>query len=407
MHMTLEEDYLRLLGGINNFTTKVTGVPIIDAYFGPERFSPDKAKVHSTAEELLADLNTLIVNAKEIQDELKRTAVTSDLESLKVVVRWLSGEQTSYNRLVEGIFGITPLKFGQKEIQKAQQVVADASATLSGSDVSERILRWREENKVTGKKLKKIVETEVVERTRKIEALFVKGIFAGFPSKVENNGIAYKAVTGEPWSAYNYYQGNYASVNVFNIDRSFNRCNLIWVVCHEYEHHVANLFKEKYYRENDALDLSAVILHTKRSIIDEGTADCARDFLGLRLDEEHGAVAESLGSLGNMVSLNAAYMLNVEHVDDETAAEYYASETFMPLQEARKHLAFSRPLTFDGRLNFWAPYINTYFFGRRDYVLPTFQEAQKKGKLKEFFETLYLNPYSRSTSTWKIAFSKI
>jgi len=407
MRMTFEEDYLRLLGEINNFTKKVTGVAIIDAYFGPERFSPDKTKAQSAPEEMLANLDTLIMSAKEIQDELKRIALTSDFESLKVVVKWLSGEQISYSRLVEGIFGVTPLKFGQKEILKAQQVVKDASAALQGSDVSEKILRWREENKVTGNMLKKIVETEVVERTKKIEALFEKDIFASFPTNVENNGIAYKTVTSEPWSAYNYYQGNYASVNAFNIDRSFNRRSLIWVVCHEYEHHVANLFKEKYYRENDALDLSAVVLNTKRCIIDEGTADCARDFLGLRLDEENGAVAETLSSLGSMVGLNVAYMLNVEHADDKTAAEYYASETFMPLEEAKKHLAFTKPLTSDGKLNFWAPYIYTYFFGRRDYVLPTFREVQKKGKLKEFFATLYLNPYSRSTSTWKIAFSKI
>jgi len=64
-------------------------------------------------------------------------------------------------------------------------------------------------------------------------------------------------------------------------------------------------------------------------------------------------------------------------------------------------------LTLNGKLNFFKPYIFTYFFGRRDYVLPTFQKAQKKDKVNEFFQTLYLNPYSRSTATWKIAFSNI
>jgi len=103
--MTFEEDYLRLLREINDFTRKVTGVPIIDAYFGPERFSQDKIRAISTPEELLADLNTLIMSAKDIQDKLKRIALTSDLKSLKVVVKWLSGEQISYSRLVEGIFG--------------------------------------------------------------------------------------------------------------------------------------------------------------------------------------------------------------------------------------------------------------------------------------------------------------
>jgi len=99
--------------------------------------------------------------------------------------------------------------------------------------------------------------------------------------------------------------------------------------------------------------------------------------------------------------------LNVENVDEETAAEYIASEGFRPIDEARKTIGFSKPLTPDGKPNFFKPYVYTYFFGRRDCVLPTFQKAQKKGKVKEFFQTLYLNPYSRSSATWKIAFSRI
>jgi len=187
----------------------------------------------------------------------------------------------------------------------------------------------------------------------------------------------------------------------------FNKHRLIAGVCHEYEHHVANLFTEKGYRENKLLDLSAVLLHTKRCIISEGTAECAKDFLGLQLGREYDEFIESLSNLRWLIRLNVAYMLNVENVDDETAAEYIASGGFEPVEEARKWIEFSRPLTPDGKPNFFKPYIYTYFFGRRNYVLPTFQKAQKKDKLKEFFQTLYLNPYSRSTATWKIAFSKI
>jgi hypothetical protein len=108
-----------------------------------------------------------------------------------------------------------------------------------------------------------------------------------------------------------------------------------------------------------------------------------------------------------MIGLNIVYMLNAESIDDETAAGYMASEGFLPIDEARKGTGFSKPLTSDGKPNFFKRYIYTYFFGKRDYVLPTFQKALKKDMVKEFFRTLYLNPYSGSSATWKIAFSKI
>jgi hypothetical protein len=148
--MIFGEDYLKLLGQIGNFTKEVTGVSIVDAYFGPKNLSPESTKTRLTPEKLLMNLDTLIGKAREIDDELRRIAITSDLESLKVVVKWLSGENIPYARLVEGIFGITPRKFGQNEIRKAQQIVGDLCTTLPGSDVSEKILKWREESKISG-----------------------------------------------------------------------------------------------------------------------------------------------------------------------------------------------------------------------------------------------------------------
>jgi hypothetical protein len=405
--MIFGEDYLKLLGQIGNFTKEVTGVSIVDAYFGPRNLAPEKAKGHLTLEKLLMNLDTLIGKAREIDDELRRIAITSDLESLKVVVKWLSGEDIPYTRLIEGIFSITPHKFGQGEIRKAQQIVGDVCASLPGSDVSEKILKWEEESKISGETLKKLIDTEIVELTREIEGLFDKHVFAHLPTKVENKGVIYKTVRDEPWGAYNYYQGNYTSINAINIDRPIKKHWLIGGLCHEYEHHVANLFREKYYRENKLLDLAALVYHTKECVIGEGTANCARDFLSLQSGGEYGEFIESLSNLRSMIGLNVAYMLNVENVDDETAAEYMASEGFITIEQAKKRLGFSKPLTPDGKPNFFKPYIYTYFFGRRDYVLPTFEKAQKKDKVKEFFQTLYLNPYSRSSATWKIAFSKI
>jgi hypothetical protein len=143
-------------------------------------------------------------------------------------------------------------------------------------------------------------------------------------------------------------------------------------LAHEYEHHVANLFAEKYCRENQALDLAAVLLHTKRSVISEGTAECARNFLGLQFEGRYGRLVESLINLGNMVRINVAYIINLENADAETIAGYLATESFLSTEDAKKTMAFSNPLTPAGKPNFFSPYVFTYYFGKRDYVLPTF-----------------------------------
>ena len=401
------EDYLKIVGQIGNFTKEITVMSIIDSYFGPENLSQEKAGMRSDPEKLLMDLDLLIGRAKDINDALRRIAITNDLESLKVVVRWLSGEDIPYVHLVEGLFGITPRKFAQSEIRRAQQTVEDACTGLPGSDVSEKILKWEEENEISGEALKKVIDTEVVQCTQKIEGGFAKHVFGHLSTKVKNKGVIYKTTTGESWGAYSCYQGNYTSVHIFNLDMPTNKYWLTWTLGHEYEHHVASLFRERYYRHNKSLDLTAILVHTKQTIISEGTASCAKNFLGLQSRREDLGFMEPLADLQDMISLNVAYMLNVEGVDDETATEYGASESFAPIARARTLLGFVKPLTPEGKPNFFKPYIYTYFIGRRDYVLPTFQEAKKKDNLKEFFQILYLNPYSRSTATWKTAFSKI
>jgi len=404
--MALDEDYLRLFIHIGNFTKEATGISIVDAYFGPKKFLPGKMKQVLSSEKLISNLERLIDRVKEIDDKLRRIVTLTDLQSMKIVVRWLSGDTIPYPQLVKGIFGITPSKFSQAEIRKAQERVEDASADLPGSDVSEKIARWREESKISGKALKKMIDTEVVHHTKEIEELFEKKVFSNLPLKVKNKGVIYRAVSGEPWGAYNYYQGNYTSVNAINLDRTFNKYRFVAMLCHEYEHHIANVFTEHYYRKTKALDMSVALLHMKRSIINEGTADCAREFLNL-MPTEYGELLESLGALQSMIGLNVAYMLNVESIGDEKAAEYVSSEGFIPIEDAKQSLNFSRPVNPNGKPNLFKPYVYTYYFGRRDYVLPTFKKAERKGKLTEFFRTLYLNPYSRSSATWKNAFSKI
>ena len=106
-----------------------------------------------------------------------------------------------------------------------------------------------------------------------------------------------------------------------------------------------------------------------------------------------------------MTSINSAIMLNQEGISLEDAVDYLVSKSLRTPENATASLNFTRPVQANGQLNFWAPYIFTYFFGRTYFVLPCYEKAKEEDVLDEFFRTVYLNPYSGSSITWNDAFS--
>jgi hypothetical protein len=103
-----------------------------------------------------------------------------------------------------------------------------------------------------------------------------------------------------------------------------------------------------------------------------------------------------------MTSINAAIKLNSENCSKEEVTQYLVERGLRAPNSFS--LAFIESFQDDGRPNFWAPYVFTYFFGRKDFVLPTYQKAEQEDQLPEFYRTLYLNPYSGSSLTWKQSF---
>ena len=158
------------------------------------------------------------------------------------------------------------------------------------------------------------------------------------------------------------------------------------------------------YRTTGHVELSVVPLHTGRCVISEGTADCARDFLGVKVNDPRAAVTDALYALRRVVSINAALMLNVEGASREEAAGYITEYALREPEEAKASLDFISPTTNSGRANFWAPYVFTYYIGRAEFVLPAWRRAVERDEVRRFFRTLYLNPYSRSSVTWQDAF---
>ncbi|MGY5861067.1 MAG: hypothetical protein RTU09_01640 [Candidatus Thorarchaeota archaeon] len=399
------EQYVRLCGEIGHFTESLTGTSIVDAYFGPEELAPKNQQSDSEAEILVNKMGSLVDQIRdEVDSELRSIYLVGELEALRILVRWLAGESVSYSDLVEGMFHISADGFSSSDIKKATAVADEAFADYPGDDLRERIIRFQKLGGIKGDELKQVVEGDLQDLVSEVGQMFKENVFSLLGTDVTDKGVECQAVTNEPWSGYNYYLGGFKSVNAINTDYPLNQRSLLFLTYHEYEHHVSNLFREKAYLERGFTDLAIIPTHTGRSLISEGTAETAREFLDQVVVNRELHARRSLAMLGRMVTINAAIMLNQEGKTVEETVEYMMEYGFREKTRAQAAIPFIGRTSENGKTNLWAPYIFTYLFGRIDFVFPTFTKAVKEDVLGEFFKTIYLDPYSCSSVTWKKAF---
>jgi hypothetical protein len=403
--MSAAEQFVKLCGEVGNYTEKLTGVSVVDAYTGPKELHPKNQSIDKTPEELVHDIHETFDSIRgEIHNPLRFEYMMGELHSLNTVVDWLSGKELSYAQLVEGLFHIELKQFSENEIDESIQLLESQISDFSGTSLLDKVTRFGSEGEVTGNDLKILIEKELQPKSEEVGKLFRDRVFSQMGSSVPDKGVQYEAVQNQPWSGYNWYQGGFRSLNQFNIDAKFNKDTLLNVIYHEYEHHVSNLWREKAYLNSQELELSIVPLHTGRCVISEGTADTAKEFLGVVDDSPRMRIVEALNVLRRMTSINAAIKLNDERCSVDDAVDYLVNRGLRTEESAKQSINFISPTTKDGSINFFAPYIFTYFIGRTEFVLPMYNKAIEQDVLPEFFKTVYMNPYSGSSVTWNKAF---
>ena len=116
----------------------------------------------------------------------------------------------------------------------------------------------------------------------RVDAVFRAAIDAGrsrtraHVALPDEEQFALEYVTGQPWSAYNWYQGNYRSVIQVNTDLPIHIDRALDLACHEgYPgHHVYNvLLEQDLVRARRWIEWSVYPLFSPQSLIAEGTAN--------------------------------------------------------------------------------------------------------------------------------------
>jgi hypothetical protein len=339
------------------FVDAYTGDPRIRAQVADET-APTPQVLRDQARGLLRELDAADLPADRI-DYLR-----GQLTGLECTARKMNGEPVGFVEEVRSYFQVDVV-LGDESVYATAHAELDALLPGSGS-LAERYAAHRRREECPPDRLDKAVHAlSSALRDR------VRGQY-GLP---EVETVQYEIVTDQPWSGFNYYEGDYRSRVAINADLPHRLGHLPHLVAHEAYpgHHTEHCRKEHGLVERAARTEHTVFLvNTPECLMAEGLADLgvqasigdgwgpwAAEILGdlaLRFD---GHLAERVSAATaplNRVRQDAALLLHDRGTDTADVVAYLQRWSLVSAERAAQQIRFlTHPL--------WRAYISTYVEG--------------------------------------------
>jgi hypothetical protein len=338
----------------------------VDAYTGDPRLRAEVADEQAPTPQGLRD------QARGLLRELDAAALPADradylrgqLTGLECTARKMSGEPVGFVDEVASYFQVDVV-LGDPAVYAAAHAELDALLP-GGGPLAERYAAHRRREECPPDRLEVAVHAlSSALRDR------VRGRY-GLP---EVETVKYEVVTDQPWSGFNYYEGDYRSRVAINADLPHRLSHLPHLVAHESYpgHHTEHCRKELGLVERAARTEHTVFLvNTPECLMAEGLADLGVQAsigdgwgpwaaeilgdLGLRFD---GHLAERISAAAaplNRVRQDAAILLHDRGADPDEVIAYLQRWSLVSHERATQQLRFlTHPL--------WRAYISTYVEG--------------------------------------------
>jgi hypothetical protein len=244
----------------------------VDAYYGPPEWRTEAAARKRSLEEIQAEgralMAALAANPPKDTDELVRLRhqyLSRQLSSLVARAELVGGRKRTFDEESRALYDATAPTHTEKDFEKT---LADLGALLPGDgSLSERYEAFRKHFVIPPGRLEATFNAAIAECRRR--TLPHVDLPAGESFTVEY-------VKGKPWSAYNWYKGDFRSVIQVNTDLPVTIDRAVDLACHEgYPgHHVYNALLEKHLvRDRGWREFTVYPLFSPQSLIAEGTAN--------------------------------------------------------------------------------------------------------------------------------------
>lgn len=246
----------------------------VDAYFGATEWREqaqqealDLAAITAGAEKLVAELQALDVSGAEKRVALRHNFLLSHLGSMAAVSRMRGGEALTFDEESKAVYGFVAPSF---PVEHYDEALRKLGALLPGDGpLHERYQVFRQQYRIPEDKVKAVVRKGIEacrERTRQHMSLF------------DGENFALEFVSGQPWGAYNWYQGNGQGLIQINLGRPQYLGTSVRLGCHEgYPgHHLFSTMLDAEYRQKRGwVEFSVFPLFSPQGIIFEGSGDLA------------------------------------------------------------------------------------------------------------------------------------
>ncbi len=342
-----DQKYITLILEINKH---VAGY--IDAYIGPPNLQDEvNARPLRSPVKLLEDFARLR-DMLPTANAARQAYLQAMLRAVETTLLKLAGEDIPYMEEVQRIYDIMPQRVNEDRFLEAQN---DLDTYLPGSGLlSDRFESWRNQYNMPRQELLPALHKIRSETSARAKAL------VDLPT---NDSVELELVNDQPWSAYNWFQGNGHSLIQFNTDIPKSALSLVDVMAHEgYPgHHTEAVIKEQIlWRQHGYGEATAMLLNSPTAVISEGIATTAveiifpdREQLGWTLDVLMPAipmpVQESADQIWHIqeamqqlrwITGNTAILLHNHQLSRQEAYDYLRTYGMVSAERAQKSLEF-------------------------------------------------------------------
>lgn len=341
---------------------------LVDGYFGPPELKDSVAAEEPTAPDALGEEAAALLADVEGWDEdpRRRGWLAGQVEGLACVADLVSGKEVAWRDAVRRCYGIDVEPTPEERFAAAHEQLD--SALPGNGDLAERLQAWNRSQELPAEKVLPAFEA-LVELLRAETAKLVE-----LPDGERIDAVT---VTGEPWSAYNWYLGGRKSRIEINADLPTRSHFLAHLVAHEgYPgHHTEHSCKEaRLVQELGRIESSILLIHTPECLVSEGIAQNALEQalgedwtpraaetlrpLGISFDRDIARVVANASRGLDEVAVNVAYFVSEEGWSEEQAVAYEQRWGLSEEDRARKAVDFAtHPV--------WGIYVPTYSRGYR------------------------------------------
>ena len=341
---------------------------MVDAYYGPTALADRiDAEPERDLPALVADARSLVAALDSGEGDLdasRRRWLRAQAVGLHTSARKLAGDDVAFVDEVEQCYGVRP-GWVDHDVFAAAHRRLDAVLPGAGP-LAERYDTWRSTHHIPVERVEAAVHAVAEAFRERTASAF------GLP---DGEQVSFELVSDEPWSGFNYYEGDLRSRVAINTDLPLSSTAVGHLVAHEAYpgHHTEHCRKEVgLVRRRRQLEESIFLVGTPQCLMAEGLADLAIEALlgpdhepvlaeilrplGIRYDTEVvaavSAAAESLGQVRG----NAALLLHDRHRPADEAVAELERWALQPHDRAAKGVAFLTHPT-------WRAYIYCYVAG--------------------------------------------